>query len=93
MISAFDRMRTADIKQRIDLAFVSTDALSSRISMLLADKKSKHNVRILYPWDVYPDLFEDRSEEVAEAKAMQDLEEYKAGLMAFADRWNGRENK
>lgn len=91
MISAFDRIRTEDIRQRIDLAFVSTDALATRIARILADEKSRRKIQILYPWNVYPELFEDRSEEIAEAQAAREMNEYKAGLMAFADRWNRRE--
>lgn len=88
MIEAKDRLREADIQRQIEFQFNTADLIGNRIAVIFGDPK-KH-IQIIRPWDVYPELFEDRSEEIQEQKQLQETIQYKDNLKAFAARWNGR---
>lgn len=88
MIEAADRLREGDIRHKIEIQFVTADVIANRIAQIFADPKKR--IPVIYPWTVFPDLFEDRSEEIEEQKQLQETEKFKEGLYAFAARWNGR---
>lgn len=77
-------------KAQIELQFTTAQAISSRIGYLFNDPKKRRADEVLMPWDVYPDLFEDKSGEIQARQNEVALQGYKAGLSAFAERWNGR---
>lgn len=88
MINARDRLREADIRQQVELQFNAADLIGNRIAIVFGDPK-KH-IHIIQPWEIYPDLFEDRSEEIQEQKELRETVKYKDDLRTFAARWNGR---
>ena len=88
MIDARDRLREADIRQQIELQFNVADLIANRIAVVFGDPKKR--IHIIQPWEVYPELFEDRSEELQEQKELQETAKYKDDLKSFAARWNGR---
>lgn len=90
ILDAHDKKVKAEQKRDTELAFVLAGAISSRIGYIFADEKKRSETDILWPWDVYPELFAlEKMEVMAERKARQ-LNNYKTGLAAYASRWNAR---
>ena len=77
-------------KAKIELQFFTAQAISSRIGYIFGDEKKRRSSDILQPWDVYPDLFEDKTEEIESYQNQVALQKYKTGLAAYAARWNER---
>lgn len=88
LINSYDRRKKEEIRQQIDLQFSLADVIANRVSIIFGDKKQR--VPVLQPWSVYPDLFEDRSEELEEARAQQETAVYREDFKAYAARWNER---
>lgn len=88
MIDGADRLREADIRLKLESQFTTADLIANRISQIFTDSKTK--IRTLHPWDVYPDLFEDKSDEIEEQRQLKETAEFKNDLYAFAARWNKR---
>lgn len=79
-------------KAKIELQFFTAQAISSRIGYIFGDEKKRSISDILQPWDVYPDLFENKTEEIEQKQNEVALQKYKTGLAAYAARWNERIN-
>ena len=87
-MAAYDRKHKEDVKQQIANSFTLADAISTRIAYLFEDPKTRREENILQPWDVFPELFEERKEEAEEKKRLRELERYKAKMALYAARWN-----
>ena len=78
-------------KGRIMELFVLAQVTANRILTGLNSKSSESD--LLQPWDFYPDLFEDKSEEIEEQREMMELEKYKAKFNKGVAAWNERFEK
>ena len=90
ILDAHDRKLKAEQKRDVELAFVLADAIGSRIGYIFADESKRDQAIILQPWDLYPDLFTKEKAESAAKREAADLAKYKAGVAAYAARWNMR---
>ncbi len=64
---------------------------ANRVLYGLSPKASESD--LLRPWHFYPDLFEDKSEEMEEQREMRELEKYKAQFNRGVEAWNRRFEK
>ena len=90
MMQAHDRRLEAEFKNDVMIGFSSADAIATRVAYLFSDTKKRRESDIIQPWDSFPALFENAKENAAESKRDAELEQYKANMRAFADRWNRR---
>ncbi len=90
MMQAHDRRLEAEFKNDVMIGFSSADAVATRVAYLFSDTKKRRESDIIQPWDSFPALFENTKEQAAESKRDAELEQYKANMRAFADRWNRR---
>lgn len=68
--------------------FVLAEVTANRI--LYGFNSSRNESDLIQPWQAYPDLFEDKSEEMEEQREMIELEKYKAQFNKGVAAWNKR---
>lgn len=88
IIEAYKRRQTRDKKSRVEEAFVLAEVIANRVGMVFGGKKSDSDV--LWPWHFYPDLFEDKSEEIEEKREQIETEMLKIQLNSRVEAWNKR---
>lgn len=76
------------MQQQIEFQFSQADVIANRVAIVFADKKNR--VPALQPWNLFPDLFEDRTEDLEKARAEQETRVYSDKFKDYAARWNER---
>lgn len=59
--------------------------ISNVIASVFAEK-----TKPLYPWDMYPNLFQEEKREIDKEKAREEYESFLEGRRRFAERHNSR---
>ena len=89
-MAANERKEMERIKRDIVIGFGNADAVATRVAYFFSDPKTRKESDIVQPWERFPTLFVDQKEKAQKRKRDDELQKYKASMMAFADRWNRR---
>lgn len=90
MMEAYNAERKRQFKDDVLIGFASADAIATRVAYFFTEPKKRRESDIVQPWDSFPSLFEDQQKKTSEKKRNAEMEKYKAGMIAFAERWNRR---
>ena len=77
-IDSFNRIKRAEFKLQMDQFFTLADVIGNRIAALFTEKGE---VKQLFPWDAYPDIFENDRLEYEAWLQESELEAYKSRRM------------
>lgn len=88
IIDSCNRMEILKKKDRVLELFVLAEATANRIIYGFNSKHSESD--LIQPWNFYPELFEDKSEELEKHREMIELENYKARFNKGVEAWNRR---
>ncbi len=82
-------------KDRVSEMFICAEATANRIGYIFTDSKSRSESDLLWPWDLFPDLFSEEAEEQEKRAAEAETAAIKAIMDARAravnDKFGGNE--
>lgn len=88
ILEAYNRRKTKEKKARVDELFVLAGATANRIAVSFSKDAGESDVTM--PWDYYPDLFENRSEELEKQRELAETEAIKLMMEGRVAAWNRR---
>lgn len=88
IVDSKNRMLRREKKERVMETFVLAEVTANRILYGFNSKRSESD--LLQPWQFYPDLFEDMSEDMEEKREMLETAKFKAQMDKRIEAWNKR---